>query len=173
MEGCGMKVVQQAIEMEEEQSRSLCSMSAGDENFGINTEKIREVLGEKEVERIPMAPTIVAGVVPYRGDILTTVSFRALLGLPENAGAGCVLVMEEETGHDRFGLVVDRVGGVIAVDPRTLEPNPSTLEPKYKWLFEGVYKTAFGVLIQLDPQKLRPSRIIESGMFRHVTTGEA
>lgn len=170
-----MKIVGQSTEhmQEETESDSLCSMFAGEETFGIDTSKIREVLGKRDLERVPMAPVFVAGVVPYRGDVLTTVSFRALLGLPENDEAGCVLVLDDDTGgQERFGLVVDAVGGVVTVQQKMLEANPCTLDAKCKWLFDGAYKMESGLLIQLDPQKLRPSRLAETGMFRNGGAGE-
>ena len=120
-----------------------------------------------------MAPAFVAGVVPYRGDVLTTVSFRALLGLPENTEAGCVLVLDDDGGHERFGLVVDAVGGVVTVQRKMLEANPCTLDAKCKWLFDGAYKMESGLMVQLDPQKLRPSRLAETGMFRQGGMGES
>jgi purine-binding chemotaxis protein CheW len=120
-----------------------------------------------------MAPAFVAGVVPYRGDVLTAVSFRALLGLPESHEIGCVLVLEDDEGQERFGLTVDSVGGVVTVNSRMLEDNPCTLEPRCKWLFDGAYKMSTGLMVQLDPQKLRPSRLAESGMFKHVLRGDA
>jgi hypothetical protein len=66
---------------------SLCSLYAGSEMFGIDTRKIREVLGERELQRVPMSPAFIAGVVPYRGEVLTTVDLRALLGMAAHAGA--------------------------------------------------------------------------------------
>jgi purine-binding chemotaxis protein CheW len=163
--------VQQQIH-EEDDSTSLCSMYAGDESFGIDTGKIREVLGKRELERVPMAPPFVAGVVPYRGDVLTTVSFRALLGLSESDEAGCVLVLEDSDGEERFGLLVDAVGGVVIVNRKMLEANPCTLEARCKWLFDGAYKMPNGLMVQLDPQKLRPSRLAETGMFKLGAMGE-
>lgn len=157
---------------EEDDSTSLCSIFAGDESFGIDTGKIREVLGKRELERVPMAPAFVAGVVPYRGDVLTTVSFRALLGLSESDGAGCVLVLEDSDGEERFGLLVDVVGGVVTVSRKMLEANPCTLEARCKWLFDGAYKMPNGLMVQLDPQKLRPSQLGETGMFKQGATGE-
>jgi purine-binding chemotaxis protein CheW len=47
-----------------------------------------------------------------------------------------------------------------------LEANPCTLEAQGKWLFDGAYKTQTGLLVQLDPQKLRPSRLAETGLFK-------
>jgi purine-binding chemotaxis protein CheW len=64
---------------EENDAVSLCSLYAGGETFGIDTKKIREVLGQRDLQRVPMSPLFIAGVVPYRGEVLTTVNLRALL----------------------------------------------------------------------------------------------
>jgi purine-binding chemotaxis protein CheW len=167
-----MKIVGQQTDIihDDDDSSSLCSMYVGDESFGIDTGKIREVLGNRELERVPIAPAFVAGVVPYRGDVLTAVSFRALLGLPDSTKAGCVLVLEDDKGQERFGLLVDAVGGVVTVNRGMLEANPCTLEARCKWLFDGAYKMQTGLMVQLDPQKLRPSRLAETGMFSRGTT---
>ena len=66
-------------------SVSLCSLRAGTGLYGVDTPQIREVLGPSVPQRVPLAPEYIAGVVPYRGEVLTTVSFRALLGLERGA----------------------------------------------------------------------------------------
>lgn len=156
---------------EENDAVSLCSLYAGSETFGIDTGKIREVLGEPDLERVPMSPPFIAGVVPYRGEVLTTVNLRALLGMEPHSERCCVLVMEDDEVAERFGLVVDAVGGVVTVSRRMLEDNPCTLEARGKWLFDGAYKMETDLMVRLDPQKLRPSRLSETGLFRKGTNG--
>lgn len=159
-------------EMQDENDAvSLCSMFAGTESFGIDTRKIREVLGKRELQRVPMAPAYIGGVVPYRGEVLTAVNFRALLGMAEHAAVSCVLVLEDEEGAERFGLAVDEVGGVVTVNRRMLEANPCTLEPRETWLFDGAYKMRTGLMVQLDPLRLHPSRLAETGLFRQRING--
>lgn len=158
--------------LNEDDAVSLCSMFAGSESFGIDTRKIREVLGNRDLQRVPMAPAFIGGVVPYRGEVLTTVDFRALLGMGEHTDASCVLVLEDEDSEERFGLMVDAVGGVVTVNRNMLEANPCTLESRGKWLFDGAYKMETGLMVQLDPQKLRPSRLAEAGLFKHRLNGE-
>ena len=150
---------------EDNEAVSLCSFYAGDDVFGIDTRKVCEVLGERILHRVPMAPIFIGGIVPYRGEVLTAVDFRALLGLSEHAGKSCVLVLEDDEAGERFGLVVDAVGGVVTVNRGALEANPSTLGPRERWLFDGAYKRRTGLLVQLDPLRLRPSRLAESGLF--------
>ena len=156
--------------LDESDAISLCSMYMGSETFGIDTRKIREVLGERELQRVPMSPAFIVGVASYRGEVLTTVNLRALLGLKEYDGRSCVLVMEDD-GAERFGLMVDAVGGVVTVSRRKLEPNPCTLDVRGKWLFDGAYKMKAGLVVQLDPQRLCPTRLSEAGLFRQGVKG--
>jgi purine-binding chemotaxis protein CheW len=158
---------------EENDAVSLCSLFAGEDTFGIDTSKIREVLGARELQKVPMSPGFIAGVVPYRGEVLTTVNLRALLGMETKAGRCCVLVMEDDEAGERFGLVVDAVGGVVTVSGRMLEANPCTLEARGKWLFDGAYKMDGELMVRLDPRKLCPSRLSEAGLFRTSTNGDA
>ena len=144
---------------------SICSLRVGTGLFGIDTRQIREVLGSTAPRRVPLAPPYIAGVLPYRGDVLTTVCFRALLGLEKDSKTNCVLVFDNEENEERFGLMVDGIGGVIAVEPGTLEANPSGLDARSQELFDGAYKLPSGLMVRLDPQRLRPSRLAESGLF--------
>jgi purine-binding chemotaxis protein CheW len=122
------------------------------------------VLGNTTPQRVPLAPEYIAGVVSYRGQVLTTVSLRALLGLERWSGANCVLVLDDEN-DERFGLMVDGVGGVVGMGRDALEPNPTALDARSMALFMGTYKTQAGLMVRLEPRQLRPSRLAESGLF--------
>ena len=87
-----------------------------------------------------------------------------------------MLVFDDEENEERFGLIVDGVSGVIAVEPGALEANPSGLDARSQELFDGAYKLPSGLMVHLDPQRLRPSRLAESGLFgsdRWDESGEA
>jgi purine-binding chemotaxis protein CheW len=144
---------------------SLCSLRAGTGLFGIDTRQIREVMGKTTPQRVPLAPEFIAGVVPYRGEVLTTVSLRALLGLERWTGANCVLVLDDEENEERFGLMVDGVGGVVTMGSDALEANPSALDARSMALFDGAYRMTAGLMVRLDPRRLRPSRLTESGFL--------
>jgi purine-binding chemotaxis protein CheW len=144
---------------------SLCSLRAGPGLFGIDTRQIREVLGNTTPQRVPLAPGYIAGVVPYRGEALTTVSLRALLGLERWAGPNCVLVLDDAGEDERFGLMVDGVGGVVTMRDDTLEANPSALDGRGMALFDGAYRMESGLMVRLEPRRLQPTRLAESGLF--------
>ena len=126
------------------------------------------MLGKCRIQKIPLAPAYVGGVIPNRGEVVTTVNLRALLGLEARGGARTVLVLEDEVEGEWFGLMVDTVGGVVMVRTKTMESNPSDAgRARAGSLFEGAYKLPTGLLVQLDPERLRPSRIAETGLFGH------
>ena len=146
---------------------SLCSLRAGSGLFGIDTRQICEVLGALTLQPVPLAPAHIAGVVLYRGEVLTTVSLRALLGLDDRRNRGseanCVLVLDD--GDDgRFGLEVDGVGGMGMMAESAFEANRNPLGARSAVLFDGVCKVQSAVMMRLNPQRLRPSQPMPSGL---------
>ena len=116
-------------------------------------------------QHVPLAPRFIAGVVPYHGEVLTTVSLRALLGAPERTGKNCILVFDGEENEERFGLMVDSVGGVVAMEADALQANPGGLDARSQELFDGTLRTDSGLMVHLDPQRLMPSHLAASEMF--------
>jgi len=68
---------------------------------------------------------------------------------------------------------VDGVGGVVTMAPGELAANPSTLEARSAALFDGVYKMETGLMVRLDPQRLRPLKLARSGLFGAVKQDRA
>ncbi len=135
-------------------SIEMCSVRVADALFGIPISHILEIVGSTRPQIVPLAPGFVGGLVHYRGDVLTTVSLRHLLGLAPIDKPQDIFVLESDGGC--FGVLVDSVGEVLTVFDEDHEPNPSTLDDKRKNLFTGVYKLKGGLLVMLDPERLDP-----------------
>jgi len=127
--------------------------------FGLPITHILEIVGAACPQPVPLAPDFVGGLVHYRGDILTTVSLRRLLGMAPCEGPQEVLVLESADGC--FGLLVDSVGEVLTVSQAEYEPNPSILGERRKALFAGAYKLKDGLMVMLDPERLDPMRLAQ------------
>jgi purine-binding chemotaxis protein CheW len=135
----------------------MCSVRVGDGLFGVPISHILEIVGSARPQSVPLAPSFVGGLVHYRGDVLTTVSLRRLLGLPAREGTQDLLVVESSGGC--FGLLVDSVGEVLAVSSADYEANPSTVTERRRSLIDGAYKLKDGLMIMLDPERLEPMRL--------------
>jgi purine-binding chemotaxis protein CheW len=135
-------------------SIEVCSVRVGDALFGIPISHILEIVGSARPQIVPLAPGFVGGLVHYRGDVLTAVSLRHLLGHAAIDTPQDILVLESAAGC--FGVLVDSVGQVLTVSDEVREPNPSTLDDKRKNLFAGAFKLETGLLVMLDPGRLDP-----------------
>ena len=153
------------VEDGDEEMISVCSMLVADRLYGIDIRRISEVLGIKTLERVPLAPAYIGGVLPCRGEVLTVVSFRALLGLPSDVKSGSVLVLKGSDGEEPFGFMVDSVGAVVSLESSAFTANPPTLDDVGTALYSGAFAVPEGFLIQLNPQNLRPSSLCETGLF--------
>lgn len=137
----------------------MCSVLVGETIFGIPIMSILEILGTPATQTVPLAPPYIGGLVHYRGEVLTVVSLRSLLGMPGHSRPPDLLVFEG-TG-EYFGLQVDAVGEVMTVSPRDFEVNPSTLDDRRKSLFAGTYKLNDALLVMLDPARLDPMQLAQ------------
>jgi len=135
----------------------VCSVRVEKSLYGVPISHILEIVGSARPRPVPLAPVYVGGLVHYRGDVLTTVSLRQLLGLPPKVGAQDILVLE--SAGSCFGLLVDSVGEVLTVSAADYEPNPSILDERRKTLLAGAYKLRCGLLVMLDPDRLDPLRL--------------
>ena len=138
----------------------VCSVRLAETWFGVPITHILEIVGSARPQQVPLAPLYVGGLVHYRGDVLTTVSLRHLLGLPPRDGAQDILVLESAGGC--FGLLVDAVGEVLTVSSADHEPNPSILDQRRKALFAGAFKLKDKLLVMLDPERLDPMRLSQA-----------
>ena len=135
----------------------MCSVRVGDGVFGVPITHILEIAGGTRPQPVPLAPAFVGGLVHYRGDVLTTVSLRRLLDIPDREGPQDMLVIESAGGN--FGLLVDSVGAVLTVSSADFEPNPSTISERRRALFIGAYKLRDELMVMLDPERLDPLRL--------------
>jgi purine-binding chemotaxis protein CheW len=135
----------------------MCSVRVDKGLFGVPITHILEIVGSSRPQPVPLAPSFVGGLVHYRGDVLTTVNLRHLLGLPPKEGVQDILILESAEGC--FGLLVDSVGEVLTVSSADHEPNPSILDEEKRCLFDGAYKLKDKLLVMLQPESLEPMRL--------------
>ncbi len=135
----------------------ICSVCIGPLLLGVPIHHILEIVGSARPQPVPLAPGFVGGLIHYRGEVLTTVSLRQLLGLPLVDEPQDILILESHAGC--FGLLVDAVGEVLTLPAQDHEPNPATLDENRKDLFAGAYKLQGSLLVMLDPGRLDPIRL--------------
>lgn len=112
----------------------------GGQLLGVPVSIVQEVLNPQYIARTPRARREIAGLLNLRGQIVTAVSLRRRLHLPDlESERGPMNVVVRYAGES-FSLLVDEVGDVINVSNQTMDPVPATLESTWRGVTNGVYR---------------------------------
>jgi purine-binding chemotaxis protein CheW len=122
--------------------------------FGIDVLEVQEVLRYQEMTRVPLAPSVIQGLINLRGQIVTAVDMRGRLKLrpmPDDQTPMNAVVRTKEGAA--VSLLVDEIGDVVEVDSEAFEPVPDNIDPAARDLLQGVYKLKDRLLLVLDTEK--------------------
>ena len=134
-------------------NRQFATFFMKDLYFGIEVQKVQEVLRAQEMTRVPLAPGVLRGLINLRGQIVAAIDMRQRLALaPRNTDQEPMnIIVRAEDGA--VSLLVDEIGDVIHVAAESYEPVPETMAPNLKQLVEGVYKLDGRLLLVLDTER--------------------
>jgi purine-binding chemotaxis protein CheW len=101
----------------------------GDEVFGLEILKVREIIGLMEITRVPRAREFIRGVINLRGKVIPVVELRLKFGMPRiEQSDQTVIIVVQYTIENRtytMGILVDQVLEVLSIDAGQIEPPPS------------------------------------------------
>jgi purine-binding chemotaxis protein CheW len=132
------------------QSRQLCTFVVGGLTFGVDVERVQEVIRAQVATRVPLAHPVIAGLINLRGQIVTAFDLRERLGMPPRPTGQepmNVVIRDHDGG---ITLLVDAIGDVVSVEPAEFEPRPDTVQGSARELIIGAYKTERRLLLELD-----------------------
>jgi purine-binding chemotaxis protein CheW len=118
--------------------------------YGIEVERVREVLRQQDITSVPLAPTTVAGLINLRGQVVTTIDLRERLQLEAATEDTQPMLVVVLVAGESIALLVDRIGGVVDVNEEQFEPPPDTLHGSVRELVLGAYKLDGQLLLGLD-----------------------
>lgn len=132
----------------------IFTFHVGDLTFGIDILCVQEIVRYQPMTRVPLAQSIVRGLINLRGQIVMALDMRKGLGLgPPEREDQMINVMVYDEG-ETISLLVDGIGDVLALDPDSFESTPETLRSGLKGLARSVCQTEDGLLLLLDEQSV-------------------
>jgi purine-binding chemotaxis protein CheW len=137
-------------EVRENSSIQLSTFMLGNLLFGVNVERVQEVLRYQLMTRVPQAPEVIEGLINLRGQIVTAIDMRRRLELPPRAGGQHPMNMVVRTEGGAVSLLVDEIGDGADVEASTWERPPENLSPIARELISGVYKLKDRLLLLLE-----------------------
>lgn len=121
--------------------------------FGVEVEKVQEVICYQSMTQVPLAPKVVRGLINLRGQIVTAIDLRRRLELRERPADRLPMNVVVRTDDGAVSLLVDEIGDVLAVDEDSFERPPETIRGVARDLIRGVYKLKEHLVLVLDTER--------------------
>jgi purine-binding chemotaxis protein CheW len=142
-------------------SQQVLTFRLGEETYGIDILRVKEIRGWSPVTRLPQSPSHVLGVLNLRGAVVPIIDLRRQFAL-ESAGFSpttvtIVLSLQSQRGVQECGIVVDAVADVVDLPADAVRPAPELgHQPRSKYVL-GLATVAERMLIILDARCLAAS----------------
>lgn len=135
------------------QMHQFCTFYLDGLMFGVDLERVQEVIRYLEITEIPLAPRVISGLMNLRGQIVMGVDLRRRLDLPDRAQGAHPMNVVIRSGDGAVSLLVDDIGDVVEVSEDSFERPPETLQGKVREVIVGVHKLDKNLLHVLNTEK--------------------
>ena len=125
----------------------------GEEEYGLEILKVREIMGIMDITKVPQTPTFVRGVINLRGKVIPVIDLRLKFGLvqTEYNEQTCIIVVDVDM---LMGIIVDTVQEVHDITAGDIEPPPELGATVDTDFILGMGKVKDDVKILLDIHKV-------------------
>jgi purine-binding chemotaxis protein CheW len=132
----------------------LVSFNLGEEEFGIEILKVREINRMLAITHVPSAPPYVEGIVNLRGKVIPIIDLRSRLGLKRREHDKDTRIVVVELSGKVLGFIVDAVKEVLRISHASTERAPRITGAPSEDYITGVAKLGDRLLILLEMEKV-------------------
>lgn len=130
--------------------RQFISFSVGEEEYGLELLRVKEVIRVREITWLPRAPSFVKGIINLRGDVIPIIDLRDKFGLETREQTTQTRVIVVEVEGRLMGMVVDSASQVVRIPGDQIDPPPPVLGGFSRQYITGVGKTDDKLVILLN-----------------------
>jgi HEAT repeat protein/chemotaxis signal transduction protein len=132
----------------------LACFSLGENLFGVDIMRIREIILPQKISALPGAPQMLEGVISLRGAVIPVMNMRRRFAMPESADSSTGKLLIISLARMTLALAVDSVMEVITVPVREIKPPLDTADGIGMEYLLGVCLSGDRVFIILDIDSL-------------------
>ena len=122
-----MSELMQAVQTDK--SGKYLTFMLGDEEYGLEILRVREIIGLMSITVVPRTPPYVRGVINLRGKIIPVVDLRVKFGMEtvEVTEETCIIVVDMILNEEQIemGILVDKVSEVLDIMGQDIEDAPA------------------------------------------------
>lgn len=125
------------------------------EEFGIELDKVVEIVRLQRATPLPKVPTFISGVINLRGTVMPMMDLRKRLNVKPSSSRERIIITRMH--GEKIGLLVDTVKEIISIEKKQIASPPSIfkgLRPEY---LRGIGKIADRLIVILNLDSLLTS----------------
>ncbi len=139
-----------ATSADEKETIDLIRFVLLNESYGIELEKLQEILKPENIVKVPGSRDHLLGIINLRGNFLTVVDLRKRFGQPGHPLTRSSRIIVIEHRNRSMGLMVDKIEEILPLNRTSLAPPPTTLSDARRRFVKAVGKTRDQVISILD-----------------------
>jgi purine-binding chemotaxis protein CheW len=128
----------------------LVTFYVGDLLLGAEIRCVEEINRSLDWTPVPRAPHCVRGVMNLRGEVVTVLDLRTILGAGQSETTAATRNVIVNAEGERTGLLVDRIADVVEAQRSEIHAPPANLSGVQGRFLQGVYKLESQLLVVLD-----------------------
>lgn len=132
----------------------VLSWTLGGKLFGIDIVNCREVDKDKKVLQVPHSADHIAGIVNLRGDVVTVIDLRKLLGYEPAGEKNKNVIIRLKCRGVHVAVMADAIHDVIPVRKDQYETTPANLSEQEERYIQAVAMTDKGLVVILNPDEI-------------------
>jgi purine-binding chemotaxis protein CheW len=120
----------------------------GEEIFGIEINKVVEILNTQKVYSLPELPDFLSGVITVRGEVLPLLDLRRRFGIKSADTKELIIIVRYES--EKIGLLVDEIKEIISLNAQEITIPPTIFKGLQKKYLTGLGKKDDRIIILLN-----------------------
>jgi len=120
----------------------------GEEDFGIEIDKVVEILNTQKVYTLPELPDFLSGVITVRGEVVPLLDLRRRFGITAAEAKELIIIVRYDV--EKIGLLVDEIKEIISLNSNEIMAPPTLFKGLKKKYLSGIGKKDERVFILLN-----------------------
>jgi len=122
--------------------------SIGQEDFGVEINKIVEILNTQKVYSLPELPDFLSGVITVRGEVIPLLDLRKRFDIQSSRTKELIILVRYDS--EKIGLLVDEIKEILALNPEEITSPPAIFKGLKKKYLTGIGKRDDRIIILLN-----------------------
>jgi purine-binding chemotaxis protein CheW len=127
----------------------------GGEDFGIEVNRVVEILKAQRVYSLPELPDFLSGVITVRGEVIPLLDLRRRFGIQSSTKKERVIVVR--LNKEKIGFLVDEIKEILSLNPEEVVDPPTIFKGLKRRYLTGLVKKDDRVIILLNIDNLLTS----------------